>query len=431
MSMDTVIKRPGLWRRIISQIRVSLSGEGILYRADAKGGWFEIPFSGHKEEGKAHRYLKDGRICETSVYRAGQIEEHTERYWADIRFRLPRKSPNYLENFYRQGELIEQRSLFRLCYTITPMKNNKPEGRACIYRPIEANQPPVSAQTKTWGHLCLHETREYHDGVEQGMRYSYYQNGQLRSEGVWKTKKVYFAFSDKQYNERLKTNPSFKARRMVGEKGSIVYVHEDLISYPQGEHKEYYPNGKMKNFSLYDEDIRDFTEFDEEGNVCYARREGANLEGVYLRDEGIQLSFKNAQGERGDIEIQPNGQRLSQRSRTQKVQGKSLPQEALVFLDGFYSYEGPGHVVIEELYKTGQLRQKVIYQEGKAVLAQKIDDLGNGVDLPVCKRIKPSRLLTVLKEAEKKMKNKKLKETQHIPRELFSFGKHQPHNTIE
>ena len=267
MSMDTVIKRPGLWRRIISQIRVSLSGEGILYRADAKGGWFEIPFSGHKEEGKAHRYLKDGRICETSVYRAGQIEEHTERYWADIRFRLPRKSPNYLVNLFRQGELIEQRSLFRLCYTITPMKNNKPEGRACIYRPIEANQPPVSAQTKTWGHLCLHETREYHDGVEQGMRYSYYQNGQLRSEGVWKTKKVYFAFSDKQYNERLKTNPSFKARRMVGEKGSIVYVHEDLISYPQGEHKEYYPNGKMKNFSLYDEDIRDFTEFDEEGNV--------------------------------------------------------------------------------------------------------------------------------------------------------------------
>lgn len=400
-------------------------GRKVVLRPDKQGGWFEIPYSFWMENGKAVHYLKDGRICEEAQYVNGKITERRERFWDDISLnafqnnagileKINRRSPDYLDRVYKDGKLIKEERLFRGTYTVTPIENDQKEGIQEVYTRMSGLDDSVSDSSKIKGSFYLSETNEYHNGVLNGMVCRYHPNGQLAYEGIFCTEKNSFMLTEKDADNIRARHPE-RVKTLVDESGRMIYVHELMVKRPVGEHKQYYPNGKMKSFQFTKDGVVDYTEFDEMGEVCFARRSGKDIEANYLKDEGIYVSFEDGHGTFGVVEIQKDGSRQARHEDKDK-KSNSYKSSAL---DGFYTYVNENSEVVEELYKDSLLKQRVVYKDGKAVSAQKIDKAGNATDFPVSQRIKPSKLLQIFKQLESESKEIKMKQTQRLPIELF------------
>lgn len=420
-AVDKEVSRPDFWKKLKGLISVAITGQGMMYVSAKEGGWEETPFSGWKKNGTSIERLPDGRIRKEVDFERGKAKEIRGRIWDDERFVLRGKSPNYEESVWRGETCVRKERLFRQQLTVTPIKNNKPEGIQEVYRRINEKEP-VTGKTKTLGDYYLCETQEYRNGLIDGERRCYYQNGALQEVGTFKSKMSYYGYSESEFREMIEYKPELKAAMlMTDELGRVVRVMSKMSAFPVGSCEAYYPNGRLKRYTNFDKNGMDTTEFDEDGNVSFAFREEKGRSGEYIRDErdgALSLYFKNDDQVK-TVEIDATGHRSVS---TDKVRYSQIAEDVTsISLDGFYSAFNDKGQVVEMLYKDNMLVQRVTFEGQRPVLAERINELGEAVSFPPEERIKRANLSERLKERGFQVQKMDPSRTQKLPEELFKL----------
>lgn len=420
-AVDKKVVRPDFWKKLKGIISVVTTGRGIMYMSNKKGGWGESPFLWWREHGTFVERLSDGRIRREIDFEQGKAKEVRGRIWDDERFGLSQKSPNYEETAWRGETCVRKERLFRQQLIVTPMKNDKPEGVQEVYRRIDEKEP-VTGKTKTLGDYYLCETQEYRNGLIDGERRCYYQNGALQEVGTFKSKMSYCGYSESEFKKMVRYKPELdKAMLMTDELGRVVRVTSTMSAFPVGTRESYYPNGRLESYTTFDENGMDATVFDEDGNVSSAIRDEEGRSGGYVRDErdgALSLYFRNDDRIK-TVEIDATGHRSVSVDKVQPAQ--MLKGGTSISLNGFYSAFNDKGQVVEMLYKDNMLVQRVTFEGQRPVLAERINELGEAVSFPPEERIKRANLSERLKEMGFQVQKMDPSRTQKLPEELFKL----------